>query len=99
MDKNKHFEKNVDVSSMIIGLALEITMVMTFLESTTGSREGGWMRIMTIAVNVCFFLSFFISLFIMFHALWGVGLLLVLARVNVQDGNFDSFANPFGGPS
>ncbi|KAF5736512.1 adenine/guanine permease AZG1-like [Tripterygium wilfordii] len=85
-DENGDFEGQYfafmsDASSIVVGSLLGTSPVTTFIESSTGIREGGRTGLTALTVSVYFFLSFFFTPLLASIPAWAVGPPLILVGV------------------
>ncbi|KAF6165373.1 hypothetical protein GIB67_018817 [Kingdonia uniflora] len=79
--EDEYLSYMVDVSSTIVGSALGVSTIATFIESSSRIREGGRMGITTIMFGLYFMLSLFFTPLFASVPPWAIGHSLVMARV------------------
>lgn len=71
----------VDAGSTIIGAALGVSPIATYVESSAGIREGGRTGLTAVIVGLCFFVSLFLTPLLSSVPPWAVGASLVIVGV------------------
>ncbi|KAL2932772.1 Adenine/guanine permease AZG2 [Bienertia sinuspersici] len=71
----------VDASSTIVGSALGVTPIATFIESAAGIREGGRTGLTAVIIGFYFFMSLFFTPLIASVPPWAIGAALVVVGV------------------
>ncbi|OVA12651.1 Xanthine/uracil/vitamin C permease [Macleaya cordata] len=79
--EGQYFAFMSDAASIVVGSLLGTSPVTTFIESSTGIREGGRTGLTALTVSVYFFLAFFFTPLLASIPAWAVGPPLILVGV------------------
>lgn len=79
--EGQYFAFMSDAASIVVGSLLGTSPVTTFIESSTGIREGGRTGLTALTVSVCFFFAFFFTPLLASIPAWAVGPPLILVGV------------------
>nr|KYP63799.1 Adenine/guanine permease AZG1 [Cajanus cajan] len=79
--EGQYFAFMADASSIVVGSLLGTSPVTTFIESSTGIREGGRTGLTALTVAGYFFLAFFLTPLLASIPAWAVGPPLILVGV------------------
>ncbi|KAI3994207.1 hypothetical protein MKX01_012464 [Papaver californicum] len=79
--EGQYFAFMSDAASIVVGSLLGTSPVTTFIELSTGVREGGRTGITALTVSVCFFFAFFFTPLLALIPAWAVGPPLILVGV------------------
>ncbi|PON45641.1 Adenine/guanine permease AZG [Parasponia andersonii] len=71
----------VDAGSTIVGSALGVSPIASYIESTAGIREGGRTGLTAVVIGFCFFLSLFFTPLLSSVPPWAIGPSLVMVGV------------------
>ncbi|KAM1209577.1 hypothetical protein ACFX2J_015093 [Malus domestica] len=71
----------VDAGSTVVGAALGVTPIATYIESSAGLREGGRTGLTAVTIGLCFFVSLFFVPLLSSVPPWAIGPSLVMVGV------------------